>query len=174
MRLVCSRTIAVLAILAVVAAGFVVWAAEPGPQEEQLRQGEQPIPFSHKVHAGDNKIPCQYCHINARRAAVAGVPSVQRCMGCHKITALDKPGVIRLKEYWDRKAPIRWVKVRPMPDFIFFAHWPHVRKGIECQACHGPVESMDTMRVGKPLLMQDCLACHRREEANIDCVVCHK
>jgi len=156
------------AVLAVVILGLVVSAAGPNTQ------AGQPIPFSHKVHAGDNKIPCQYCHVNARRAGVAGIPSVQRCMGCHKITALAQPEIVKLKGYWDRKEPIRWLKVMPMPDFVSFKHWPHVRGGIECQTCHGPVETMDTMRPSNQLLMQDCLACHRHEEASIDCVVCHK
>ncbi len=134
----------------------------------------QPIDFSHKVHTGDNKIPCQYCHVNARRSSVAGIPSVERCMGCHKITAAAKPEVKKLKGYWDRKEPIRWSKVTEMPDFVFFEHWPHVRAGLTCQTCHGAVEKMDRMHQAKDLSMSECVACHRQREASIDCVVCHR
>ncbi len=135
---------------------------------------DQPVTFSHKLHTGDNKIPCLYCHVNARRSAVAGIPSVQRCMGCHKITAAAKSEVIKLKGYWDRKEPISWTKVTRMPDFVSFEHWPHVRAGLSCQNCHGPVETMEQMYQVKELTMKECVACHRERHASIDCVICHK
>ena len=134
----------------------------------------QPITFSHKVHAGDYKIPCQYCHVNARRAAVAGIPSVGRCMGCHKITAAAKPEVQKLKGFWDRKEPISWTKVTWMPDFVFFEHWPHVQDGLACQTCHGPVETMRQMKRNKDLTMSSCVICHRQRKVSIDCVICHR
>lgn len=133
----------------------------------------QPIAFSHKIHAGENEIPCQYCHVNARRAAVAGIPSLERCMGCHKITALAKPEIVKLKGYWDRKEPVRWSKATKMPDFVSFTHWPHVRAGLECQTCHGPVERMETMQQVEQLAMKDCLSCHRQQKASMDCLTCH-
>lgn len=134
----------------------------------------QSITFSHKIHAGDYGIACEYCHVYARKAAVAGIPSVQRCMGCHKITAANKPEVKKLKGYWDRKEMIRWTKVTEMPDFVFFEHWPHVRAGLTCQTCHGAVEKMERMHQAKDLSMSECVACHRRREASIDCVICHR
>lgn len=155
------------ALFAVAAAGTpVAVSAQTSP--------EPPIAFSHRVHAGDNKIPCLYCHVNARRSSVAGIPSVERCMGCHKITAANTKGVQQLKEYWDRKEPIPWPKVTWMPDFVFFEHWPHVRDGIQCQTCHGPVETMDRMRQARELSMKFCVRCHRQEKASIDCAICHR
>ncbi|MFQ5883155.1 MAG: cytochrome c3 family protein [Candidatus Methylomirabilales bacterium] len=156
------------ALLAVVAVGIFVTASgrQAGP--------EQPIAFSHKTHAGDNKIPCLYCHVYARRSTVAGIPSVQRCMGCHKITAADKPEVKKLKGYWDRKEPIRWRKVTWMPDFVWFEHWPHVQAGLDCENCHGPVETMERMQQVKTLTMGECVVCHRERGASIDCVICHR
>jgi hypothetical protein len=151
-----------------VAVGVLVSAS--GPQADP----NQSIAFSHRIHAGENQIPCLYCHTNARRSSVAGIPSVQRCMGCHKITAANKPGVQKLKEYWDRKEPIPWQKVTWMPDFVFFVHWPHVRGGIQCQTCHGPVETMDQMRPNTALTMDFCVGCHRQKKASIDCAVCHR
>lgn len=135
---------------------------------------EQPIAFSHRVHAGEFKIACEYCHGYARRASVAGIPSVQRCMGCHKITAANNPEVQKLQSYWNQKRPIRWAKVTSMPDYVFFEHWPHVRAEVQCQTCHGPVETMEEVRQVKALTMSECLACHRKERASIDCYVCHR
>lgn len=134
----------------------------------------QPIAFSHKIHAGDNKIRCQYCHVNARRASVAGIPSVARCMGCHKITAANKPEIKKLKGYWDRKKSIAWTKVTRMPDFVFFEHWPHIRAGLKCQTCHGPVETMDQMERNEAITMTVCVECHRERRVSIDCLTCHR
>jgi len=139
----------------------------------RARVAQQPIGFSHKVHAGDFKVACEYCHSYARRAAVAGIPSVQRCMGCHKITAADKPEVQKLQNHWNQKQPIQWVKVTSMPDFVFFEHWPHVRAGVKCQTCHGPIETMEETVQVNALDMNECLACHRKQKASIDCVTCH-
>ena len=134
----------------------------------------QPIAFSHKIHAGDYKIACEYCHSYARRSPVAGVPSVQQCMGCHKITALDKPEAQKLRAYWDRKEPIPWAKIHDLPDFVIFTHKRHVLKGIECQACHGPIETMDQVRQVSSLEMGWCVSCHKAQQASVDCLDCHK
>lgn len=136
--------------------------------------GAQPIAFSHRVHAGVNRIPCLYCHANARRASVAGIPSVARCMGCHKITAAAKPEIKKLKGYWDRKEPIRWRKVTWLPDFVYFEHWPHIRARVECATCHGRVETMDVVHEARPLQMKFCVGCHRERHASIDCATCHR
>jgi len=135
---------------------------------------EQPIKFSHKIHAGEFKIACEYCHSYARRSTVAGVPAVERCMGCHKVTAMDKPEVKKLLEYWNRKEPIPWVKVFDQPDFVHFSHAPHVLKGIACQNCHGPVETMERVREAVALNMERCVTCHMEKKASIDCWTCHK
>jgi hypothetical protein len=148
--------------------GAVFLASSGGAKDEK-----QPLAFSHKIHAGENKIACEYCHSYARRAAVAGIPSVQRCMGCHKITAANKPEVQKLQNHWNQKQPIQWVKVTSMPDFVFFEHWPHVRAGVKCQTCHGPIETMEETQPNT-LIMSECLACHRKEKVSIDCMICHR
>ena len=135
---------------------------------------EQPIAFSHKIHAGDYQMPCLYCHANARRSTVAGIPSVQFCMGCHKITAADKPEVQKLKGYWDRKEPIPWIKIFYQPDFVHFSHVAHVRAGVACQTCHGAVQTMGRFEEQVLITMDRCVSCHREREASIDCVTCHK
>jgi hypothetical protein len=135
---------------------------------------QQPIAFSHKIHAGDYKIACEYCHIYARRAAVAGIPSAQRCMGCHKITARANPEVRKLRSYWDRKEPIQWIQTVWMPDFVYFEHAPHIKSRIVCQTCHGPVETMERLSNNTNLTMDYCVSCHRQRQVSIDCVICHR
>src|SRR3977135_4349601 len=106
---------------------------------------EQPIPFSHRVHAGINKIPCQYCHEYARRSANSGVPRGERCVGCHGSALLG--GIEPVTRPWtDQKQPpfeIRWNRVYALPDFVRFVHKPHIWAGVQCQECHGAVETMN-------------------------------
>lgn len=135
---------------------------------------EQPIAFSHKLHAGEKQIPCQYCHAYAGRSLVAGVPSVQTCMGCHQLIAVRRPEVRKLAAYWEQRAPIPWVKIHNVPDFVHFTHKRHIRAGVQCQACHGPVETMEQVVRFSSLEMGWCLTCHEQRGAPVDCVTCHK
>ena len=159
----------------------------------------QPILFSHLIHAGSFQIDCQYCHADARRSEYAGLPSVERCLGCHKVIgAQDNPEIAKIQSYAERGEPIPWVRVFKVPEFTYFPHKPHVRAGVTCQSCHGPVEQMRVVgaRTGPrlvndlvnligfkpappPLSMGWCIDCHRRENATrgtqapLDCVACH-
>ena len=148
---------------------------------------EQPIEFSHRIHAGDNEIPCMYCHTQARRSISAGVPSVAKCIGCHNEVATERPQIRILQNYWDNKEPIPWIKVHDLPDFVHFTHKRHVQADIECQTCHGPVETMDRIIVtsraidgspqhGTAWEMGLCLNCHKQHEVEngLDCWTCHK
>ena len=159
----------------------------------------QPIFFNHAIHAGSFQIPCQYCHADARRSEYAGLPSVERCVGCHKIIGVaDNPEIAKIHDYARRGASIPWVRIFKVPEFTHFPHKPHVRADIACQTCHGPIERMpvvggdtgpaltnDLARlVGlkppqRPFTMGWCVECHRRENearglhAPLDCVACH-
>ena len=141
----------------------------------------QPIEFSHEIHAGENEIACEYCHSWAGRSATAGVPSVETCVGCHRgLTEVrDTPDVVKLFDYWERGEGIPWVKVHDTPDFVHFRHKPHIRGGVECQTCHGPVEEMVrvTRRVdlNENLRMPWCIDCHTEEDVanGRDCLTCH-
>lgn len=159
----------------------------------------QPIFFSHLIHAGSFQIPCQYCHSDARRSEYAGLPSVERCLGCHKIIgAQDNPEIAKIHRYWERKQAIPWVRVFKVPEFTYFPHKPHVRANVACQTCHGPVELMRVVGASTgrhlkndllnlvgfrpaapPLSMGWCVDCHRAENrtrgtrAPLDCVTCH-
>jgi hypothetical protein len=128
---------------------------------------DQPIAFSHKVHAGNNKIPCLYCHYAARTSRHAGIPPVSVCMNCHSLLEKQTVEIEKLKETVQEQRPIRWVKVHNLPDFVYFNHSQHVLSGVACQRCHGPVEQMDRIQQAAPLTMGWCLECHR-EHAHIE------
>ncbi|MEE9141257.1 MAG: cytochrome c3 family protein [Gammaproteobacteria bacterium] len=140
------------------------------------RTPEQPINFSHRIHASDNGIPCMYCHSYADRTPSAGVPSVAKCMGCHKSIATDTPGIAKLTAYWVEQQPIPWIKVYDVPDFVVFTHKRHIKAGLECQTCHGPVETMERITRVSSLRMPWCVNCHteREVEHGRDCWTCHK
>ncbi len=134
----------------------------------------QPIEFSHVVHAGAYRIDCQYCHADARRSPYAGLPSVQRCMGCHKITAAQgNPEVQKLHRAWNDKTPILWERIHKLPGFVYFSHKRHVQADLACQTCHGPVERMQRVAQVAPLTMGWCVSCHAERKGPLDCVVCH-
>ncbi|HEV8141633.1 MAG TPA: c-type cytochrome [Methylomirabilota bacterium] len=158
----------------------------------------QPIFFSHVIHAGSFGIDCQYCHADARRSEYAGLPSVSRCLGCHTIIgAQDNPEIRKIHDYASRREAIPWVRVFKVPEFSYFPHKPHVRAGVACQRCHGPIGRMRVVgaetgqQLGNdlkrliglrppppPLTMGWCVDCHRAENAKgakapLDCVTCH-
>lgn len=139
------------------------------------RKPTQPIPFSHRIHAGDNKIPCLYCHIYAEKSRVAGVPNVKRCMGCHAVVKTNSPLIQNLASYWERKEPIPWIKVHNLPDHVYFPHKRHIRAGLDCKLCHGDIASMKVVERVSSLKMGWCLDCHtkRNVKNGKDCWTCH-
>jgi hypothetical protein len=150
---------------------------------------EQPIAFSHALHAGESQIPCLYCHSGARRSRHAGIPAANVCMNCHGVLKRETAEIAKLKEAIQQGRPIQWVKVHNLPDFVYFNHSQHVLSSVSCQECHGPVESMARVRQDAPLTMGWCLDCHRGRNvatvvdatpraphgasARLDCGKCH-
>ena len=134
----------------------------------------QPIDFSHRLHAGELGIDCRYCHSRVGRSPEANLPSVARCIGCHRGIKQESEGLRAVAGYWERREPIRWTKVHDLPDHVRFSHGPHVAASVGCGTCHGKVWEMDRVRQTKELSMGFCLGCHRVEGAGQDCLVCHK
>lgn len=155
----------------------------------------QPIHYSHRIHAGDNKIDCKYCHSSARVSKHSGIPSLNVCMNCHKsigevaeetqAEGLAKYGVDYNKQIqklykatgWDpskqaytgESSPVKWVRIHNLPDFAYFNHSQHVMvAGVQCQKCHGPVEEMEIMRQHAPLTMGWCINCHRETNVKVE------
>jgi hypothetical protein len=139
---------------------------------------EQPIAFSHELHAGQYKIQCLYCHSAAERSQHSPVPSLNTCMNCHLVVGGDKPAIQKIQAAYAANEPIAWVKVHMLPDHVKFNHAVHVKKfgaPQACHKCHGPVESMDKLYQYSPLSMGWCVDCHRKPEnkAPISCSTCH-
>jgi c(7)-type cytochrome triheme protein len=146
---------------------------------------DQPIAFSHKLHAGDNKVPCLYCHTGADRSRHAGVPPLDTCMNCHRYARTDKPAIQKITALYEKGETLAWNRIYDLPGHVYFDHRPHVRAGIACQECHGPVETMDKVRRVMNMRMGQCLACHRGEHAYLvaqpsvrrapeECSTCHR
>ncbi len=132
---------------------------------------DQPIKFSHKVHAGDNKIDCKYCHHTAEFGKSAGIPATELCMNCHVLvregTNSGKFEIAKVVDAYETKKPVEWTRIHNLPDHVFFSHAQHVGVGkVDCQQCHGPVEEMDIMRQHSDLSMGWCVNCHRDTEVN--------
>ncbi len=155
----------------------------------------QPIHYSHKIHAGDNGIDCKYCHSAARTSKNAGIPSLNVCMNCHKNISefqgdKDSTYVDYSKEFytgeiqklydavgWDKNTqkytgktkPVKWVRIHNLQDFVYFNHSQHVSvAGLECQTCHGPVETFEVMKQFSPLTMGWCVNCHRETDVKVE------
>ncbi len=186
----------------------------PGNQEGY--EPPQPIAYSHRLHAGELKIECLYCHSNAALSRHAGIPSANICLNCH-IKVRSSFGAVRHEDEVaekEKRKPraivsselgkfysavgldpagepnvegvtqsISWTRVHNLPDYVYFDHRAHVRVGVACQTCHGPVEAMERMRQHSSLSMGWCVNCHResndrgvqgqRVYASIDCATCH-
>jgi len=130
-------------------------------------QGEilaQPIQFSHAHHVGGMGIDCRYCHTSVEEAAFAGIPPTKTCMNCHSQIWNQAPILEPVRASFQNGQPLRWVRVNDLPDFVYFNHSIHVKKGVGCATCHGPVDRMALMYQEAPLTMQWCLSCHQAPE----------
>lgn len=181
----------VTSILLLLASGYFVYGYLMQVGVDQGYQPIQPIHYSHKIHAGDNGIDCKYCHSSSRTSKTAGIPSLNVCMNCHKnisevaeSTATPEhskafyDGEIQ-KLYaavgWDGQKytgvtkPVKWVRIHNLPDFVYFNHSQHVIvAGVECQTCHGPVETMEIMEQFSSLTMGWCVDCHRKTDVKME------
>jgi hypothetical protein len=122
---------------------------------------EQPVPYSHALHAGELAIDCRYCHVSVESSPVANIPPTQTCMNCHKIVARDSVLLEPIRESFDSGRPMRWVRVHSLPGYAYFNHAVHVRAGVGCISCHGPIHEMEVVMQVEPLSMSWCLDCHR-------------
>ena len=124
----------------------------------------QPVPFSHKHHAGELGIDCRYCHTYVERSKYAGVPPTQTCMNCHSQIWVDSPMLEPVRASFRTDNSIKWTKVYDLPDFVYFNHSIHLAKGIGCASCHGRIDKMNLTYQEPTLHMEWCLECHRNPE----------
>jgi hypothetical protein len=156
-----SKYILPFAAAAVLTAVFAAgWHTQP---DRFVRgyQPAQPIPYSHQLHAGILRIPCLYCHSGALKSRIAGIPPVEKCMNCHKVTKVNSPHIQHLAAIYASKEPLQWQRIHALPDHVYFDHRPHVDAGILCQICHGEVQTMPVVRQQMSMRMSNCLGCHR-------------
>lgn len=174
-----KRALALVIVIATLAAATMALSQSFSVQLGNRKGPQQPIEFSHEIHAGRLGMDCLYCHTGAAKSAIANIPAVGTCMGCHKIVATDKPEIQKLAGYWERGEAVPWVEVHRLPDHVKFNHKRHVKAGFECQSCHGPVEKMARVYQYSSLKMGWCITCHRQNldhpefPATMDCVACH-
>jgi len=128
---------------------------------------EQPIKYSHKLHAGDLGIDCRYCHFNVETSSHATIPTTETCMNCHAVVKTDSPEIAKIHASFAENKPIEWVKVHQLPDYVYFDHSRHVNSGVSCVTCHGRVDQMEVVHQVEPLSMGWCLDCHRAPDANL-------
>ncbi len=172
-----KKLVALILIVLFVLGNVKGWYALSAIGISQGYQPEQPIAFSHKIHAGDNAINCKYCHFGAEKGKTAGIPSANVCMNCHKYIQgeadTSKAKIARIYAaldynpatgiYGPNKKPIQWVRVHNLPDLTYFNHSQHVKvAGVECQTCHGSMEEQGVANQFAPLTMGWCIDCHRR------------
>lgn len=136
---------------------------------------QQPIYFSHRVHAGVKEINCRFCHPFVERSANAGIPPMEKCFFCHTYIIPRHPQILKEKAHYETKKPVPWVRIYWVPDFVFFNHIPHIKwAGLDCSQCHGDVKTMDRLRPVN-FEMGFCIGCHRKMGAQLDCwLACHR
>ncbi|WP_460962879.1 c-type cytochrome [Spirosoma litoris] len=135
-----------------------------------IQQGyapKQPIAYSHKLHAGQYKIDCNYCHTGAQKGKNATIPAANICMNCHGVIKKESPEIQKIYTAIEENRPIEWVRVHNLPDLAYFNHSQHVNVGnVACQTCHGEIEKMEVVEARSSLTMGWCIDCHRRTEVN--------
>lgn len=127
----------------------------------------QPVPYSHKLHVGELRLDCRYCHASVEVSPVANVPPTQTCMNCHRLVARTSAALAPIRESAASGRPMRWVRVHELPEYAYFNHRAHVRAGVGCVSCHGHIEEMEVVQQGEPLSMGWCLDCHRNPQPNL-------
>ena len=154
--------------LVLLGAGGVLWAAY------RINSGafitdvgvakQQPVPFSHKHHVGDDGIDCRYCHTSVETSAFAGIPPTETCMTCHSQIWANAEVLEPVRESFRTGQSLEWVRIHDLPDYVYFNHSIHIHKGVGCATCHGRVDQMPlTMKVNT-LYMRWCIECHRAPE----------
>ncbi len=138
----------------------------------------QPVPYSHKLHAGKLKLDCRYCHNTVEHTAGAAIPATATCGNCHggnrvkenvtlNVIFPDSDSLKQIRTSLETKEPVMWIKVHDLPDFVFFNHSAHINRGVSCVSCHGRVDKMEVVTQVESLSMKWCLDCHRNPEANV-------
>lgn len=176
-----NRLLAAVGAGALIGAGYVgtiVFAAMHPTTSFIGYQPTQPVPFSHKLHAGKLKLDCRYCHNTVDRAAHAAIPPTATCSNCHSgknakgvtphvAVHSESKKLAKIRESAATGDPVEWIKVHNLPDYVYFNHSAHINSGVSCVVCHGRVDRMEKVQQVKTLAMAFCLDCHRNPEPHL-------
>ena len=154
------------AVAVAVPAGLLAWVRMPNASGRYAAV-PQPVPFAHVLHAGAFHIDCRYCHAAAERSAYAGVPPSATCVPCHDEQWMQSSLMAPVRRSVATGRPIAWRRVNALPDFVFFNHAIHMKKGVGCETCHGRVDRMSRVYQAAPLTMAWCVDCHRAPERHL-------
>ena len=131
-------------------------------------QPDQPVPYSHALHAGELGLDCRYCHSTVERSAKAAIPPAATCMNCHQKVHPDSDKLLPIRQAWaDNNAAVHWTRVHDLPDYVYFNHSVHIARGVGCETCHGRIDQMTKVSQFAPLTMHWCLDCHRNPAPNL-------
>ena len=146
---------------------FLVWYGGSPATTDVGYAPAQPVPYSHALHAGEMGIDCRYCHTTVEIAAHAAVPPTQTCMNCHTNIRATSAKLVAVRESNATGMPVPWVRVHDLPDYVYFNHSAHVRRGVGCVECHDRVDKMEVVYQAQKLSMGWCLDCHRHPDAHL-------
>lgn len=159
--------VALAGLLVLSSIGMYAYLSHPSVADAGY-QPVQPVPYSHKLHAGNLGMDCYYCHSTVDKAGFAAIPATETCMNCHKEKVkANSPLLAKVRESYANGTPIPWVQVHKLPDYVSFNHQAHVTAGVSCVTCHGRVDQMIEVKQVAPLSMGWCLDCHRNPAANL-------
>ncbi len=145
---------------------LIYLAFAPGTSSEGYAP-EQPVPYSHRLHAGELGLDCRYCHAGVETGAFATLPPTATCMNCHASVRADSELLAPIRDSYASGLPVAWVRVHDLPDYAYFDHSAHVSRGVGCESCHGRIDKMDVVTQAAGLNMAWCLACHRQPEPHL-------
>ena len=152
----------------------MLWAMLCSAQEAAPIGPRQPLPYSHKIHAGKLNLPCRTCHPNPDPGERMTFPKAGTCMQCHKAIKTDSPAIQQLAKMAQDGGEIPWVRIYQIPSYVYFSHRAHSKAGAKCLDCHGRVANHDVLFKEMDISMGTCMDCHVKNKASVDCQYCHE
>lgn len=167
-----TRINLIRAVIVAVFASAAIWAA--GRSQEPIEGPEQPIPYSHQLHAGKLNLKCAKCHPGPDPGEKMTIPAPSLCMECHSAIKTESPAIQKLASFAESDRDIRWVRVYQIPSFVLFSHRAHLEAKSTCTDCHGPVAERARLYRETDISMKGCVNCHMAKSASTDCSYCHE
>lgn len=161
-------------ILTILALGVSLVASHAWSQDAAPAGPTQPLPYSHKLHAGTLKLPCNTCHPNPDPGERMTLPQASTCMQCHRAVKKESPAIQKLAAMAQEGGDIPWIRIYQIPSFVYFSHRAHSKAGAKCMDCHGQVATREVLFKEGDTSMGACMNCHIEHKASVDCQYCHE